>query len=113
MPEADEMHAQFAFVDAGRTFECRVETPRHASSALRTEAWWWFQVSCETRQRFAPFRAAPDDTPDVVRGRIVAYYDALLASRAAPAATWWKRKLAGPAPQATSGATPAPCQVAT
>jgi hypothetical protein len=112
MPETDETHAHFAFVDAGRTFDCCVETPRHVSSALRTEAWWWFHVSSEAHQRFAPFRAAPDDTPDIVRGRIVAYYDALLASRAAPSATWWQRKFAAPASRATSAADPAPRQVA-
>jgi hypothetical protein len=99
MPETREMretHDSFAFVDAGRTFTCRVEPLRPAAA----EAWWWFRVSSEVRARFAPFRAAPSDTPDVVRGRILEYYDDLLARRAAPVTMGWGRRRTAAAPPA-------------
>lgn len=90
----------FEFVDAGRTFTCSVEAPR----AARPESWWWFRVAPDTRdQRYAPFRAAADDTRDGVRARIVAYYDDLVARRALPATNHWGRRGAG-----VSGAVPAP-----
>ena len=82
------MHESFAFVDAGRTFDCTVETLRGSNA----ESWWWFRVSSEMHQRFAPFRAAPADTPDAVRGRIVAYYEELLERRAAPTVPRWQRR---------------------
>lgn len=85
MTETDE---SFAFVDAGRTFTCRVETAR----APRVDAWWWFEVSTERHARHAPFRATPGDTPDDVRARVVAYYDDLLARRAAPSQPYWQRR---------------------
>ncbi|HEX6533000.1 MAG TPA: hypothetical protein VF041_00300 [Gemmatimonadaceae bacterium] len=77
----------FAFVDEGRTFTCAIEEAR----APRTDAWWWFRVSTDDRNRYAPFRADASDTVSSVRERIVAYYDALLARRAAPATTYWNR----------------------
>src|SRR5256885_1955046 len=52
-----ETHESFAFVDAGRTFTCCVETMRRASP----EPWWWFRVSTEEHQRYAPFRAEAND----------------------------------------------------
>lgn len=73
-------HEGFAFVDSGRTFTCFVETTRRATA----EAWWWFRVSTEEHGRYAPFRADDGDTTDAVRGRVVAYYDNLLARRAEP-----------------------------
>lgn len=90
MPSAPH---EFAFTDDGRTFRCRVEEAR----GLRDD-WWWFSVSTEQHQRHAPFRASPADTPDGVQARVVAYYDDLLARRAAPPAprTRWQR----PAPAA-------------
>jgi len=92
--ETRETHDSFAFVDAGRTFTCRVEPLRPAGA----EAWWWFRVSDEVRARFAPFRAAPGDTPEVVRGRILGYYDDLLARRAGPVTMGWgRRRAAAPA----------------
>jgi hypothetical protein len=99
----------FAFVDDGRTFTCQVEASRHA----RTDAWWWFVVSTEQHQRHAPFRAEADDTPAVVQARVVAYYDDLLARRAAPAVNRWSRRnvpAATPATAetATAAATPDP-----
>jgi hypothetical protein len=84
----DEMHQEFAFVDGDRTFTCRTEAPR----APRAEAWWWFRVSTDERNRYAPFRAVAGDTPDDVRMRVVAYYDNLLARRAEPPASRWHRR---------------------
>jgi hypothetical protein len=95
----DDALLSFAFDDAGRTFSCRVEGAR----GLR-DAWWWFDVSTEQHQRHAPFRASPSDTPDAVQARVVAYYDDLLARRAAPPVTRWNRGT----PAASAGAAPAP-----
>ena len=95
----------FAFVDDGRTFTCNVEASRHA----RTDAWWWFVVSTEQHQRHAPFRAEADDTPAVIQARVVAYYDDLLARRAAPAMNRWSRRGAPAAtPAVPAIATPEP-----
>ncbi len=91
---------EFAFTDGDRTFTCRVEASPVRSGALRADAWWWFHVSTERHQRHAPFRAAAGDTPVDVATRVVAYYDDLLARRAAPPATRWQRK-----PEAASVAT--------
>lgn len=89
----------FEFVDNDRTFTCSVEK----AHALGNEPWWWFSVSTDDRQRYAPFRATSGDTQKSVRARIVAYYDDLLARRAAPATPYWRR---GPQ-QNGSGQTPA------
>ena len=77
----------FEFVDNDRTFTCSVEK----AHALGNEPWWWFSVSTDDRQRYAPFRAVGSDTQKSVRTRIVAYYDDLLARRAAPATPYWRR----------------------
>ena len=95
-----DMHQGFAFVDAGRTFTCHVESPHRALAG----EWWWFEVSSELHQRFAPFRAVPDDTPEAVRQRVVAYYEDLLARRAEPAGRRWQR---GRAFSSSSTTTPA------
>jgi len=84
----------FAFVDGDRTFTCSVEK----AHALGNEPWWWFTVSTDDRQRYAPFRATTRDTQKAIRVRIVAYYDDLLARRAAPATPYWRR---GPQPATT------------
>jgi hypothetical protein len=89
---------EFTFVDAGRTFVCCVEPLRGRSG----EAWWWFRVSSELHQRFAPFRAASSDSPTVVRERILAYYDGLLARRAAPVTMGWGRTRGAVRPVATA-----------
>jgi hypothetical protein len=86
-----EMHESFAFVEGGRTFRCHVESARRPQSAPQPESWWWFQVSSEDHQRYAPFRAAEDDTADAVRRRVVDYYENLLARRAEPARARWQR----------------------
>lgn len=100
MPQTPQ---DFAFIDAGRTFTCRVEAARaaraNAAPSAPVDAWWWFDVSTERHQRHAPFRAAAGDTPVDVAVRIVAYYDDLLARRAAPPVTRWQRK-----PDAAAGA---------
>lgn len=83
-----EMHPDFAFTDGDRTFTCQVETPRRP----RADAWWWFNVSTDDSQRYAPFRADAADTHDDVRSRVVAYYDNLLARRAEPAPSRWRRR---------------------
>ncbi len=76
----------FEFTDLGRTFTCTTEACR-ADSA---DTWWWFRVSSERQpQRFAPFRAAPTDTQENVRERVVRYYDDLLVQRAAPVVSRW------------------------
>jgi hypothetical protein len=67
------------FVDSGRTFTCAVEKQH-----LTSEQWWWFRVSTDDRQRYAPFRAVKGDTAAAVQQRIVAFYDHLLARRAEP-----------------------------
>ena len=77
----------FDFVDEGRTFCCSVEQP----CSTRRDAWWWFRVSSEDHQRFAPFRADADDTPESVRPRIVAFYAHLLEAGATPYTRHWPR----------------------
>jgi hypothetical protein len=91
----------FAFVDGGRTFTCEVETPRRAGA----DAWWWFRVSTEQHQRFAPFRAEAADSQADVQTRIVAYYEELLRRRAEPARPRWQRRSDSPATPATPPAT--------
>ena len=93
----DERHSEFAFADGNRTFTCRVETSHRAPS----ETWWWFQVSTESHQRHAPFRAEVTDTKRDVQARVVAYYDNLLARRAEPAKPRWERR-----PAANAATTP-------
>ena len=80
--------SNFEFVDAGRTFSCDAAPRRPTES----EYWWWFRVSTDDRNRYAPFIATPDDTPASVQARVVAYYDDLLARRAAPSVPRWQRK---------------------
>ncbi|HEU4628581.1 MAG TPA: hypothetical protein VFS08_02520 [Gemmatimonadaceae bacterium] len=92
-----EPEQSFSFVDAGRTFTCHVE----ASHPRAGDAWWWFAVSTERHQRHAPFRAMASDTQEGIRTRIVAYYDDLLARRAAPWQTRWQRRAQPQSPQST------------
>ena len=73
------MKDSFEFEDAGRTFECSAEQMRKASP----EKWWWFRVSTEDQNRYAPFRVESGDTQSSVQQRVVAYYDDLLVRRAA------------------------------
>jgi hypothetical protein len=69
----------FTFVDGGRTFTCSVEV-----RAPRPEAWWWFGVSTEAHNRYAPFLAQKDDSQESVQQRIVAYYEDMLFKRSQP-----------------------------
>ncbi|HVA58338.1 MAG: hypothetical protein WBQ26_10315 [Gemmatimonadaceae bacterium] len=89
----------FEFIDGDRTFTCSVGK----AAAVGNEAWWWFTVSTDDRQRYAPFRATARDTQKAIRARIVAYYDELLVRRAAPATPYWRR-----GPQQTDAAKAAP-----
>jgi hypothetical protein len=93
---------EFSFVNAGRTFTCCVE-PLRASAR---DAWWWFAVSSESHQRHAPFRATDADTTADVQARIVAYYDDLLARRAAPAPGRWHSRGRPAASTTASAAVP-------
>jgi hypothetical protein len=94
----------FSFIDAGRTFTCRVERSRPHTN----DTWWWFDVSTERYERHAPFRAEDTDTPAAVRSRVVAYYDELLARRAAPAQPRWQKRPRTDAPVAAPAVADAP-----
>jgi hypothetical protein len=107
---------EFSFVDRDRTFTCRAEA---RSAASPSERWWWFHVSSEMHNRYAPFRAASGDTKRSVQSRIVAYYDELLARRAAPATSYYRRgapastaTAATATPSVVSAAAPAGAEVA-
>jgi hypothetical protein len=106
-PTDDQTMTSVDFIDAGRTFSCSVAPRRASESAL----WWWFRVSSDAQNRYAPFMAESDDTPSSIQARIVAYYDDLLARRAAPAVPRWQR--ARPAAGATPAAGAAPVAPAT
>lgn len=93
-----EIPQRFAFIDAGRTFTCCVEPSR----TVQADAWWWFHVSTERYERHAPFRAGAGDTPSNVAVRVIAYYDNLLARRAAPYASRWERRTPTAAPAAVA-----------
>jgi hypothetical protein len=71
---------EFEFVDAGRTFFCSVEAPRHAGMP----PWWWFRLDTGKSTRYAPFEALATDTKQSVQARIVAYYAEVLAIAARP-----------------------------
>ncbi|MBL8959624.1 MAG: hypothetical protein JNJ98_07225 [Gemmatimonadetes bacterium] len=76
----------FEFEENGITYTCTREGP----DKFMADAWWWFSVSSAAdRQRYAPFRAEPGDTPASVRPRIVAWYAALLEKRATPTTHSW------------------------
>ena len=94
----------FTFSDGDRIFTCATEAQRPPHADV---VWWWFRVSTDDRNRYAPFRAASGDTKASVQARIVAYYDDLLVKRAAPPTTYWQRR------QATTGPTPTPLGSAT
>lgn len=77
----------FEFVDNERTFTCSAEK----THALGNEVWWWFSVSTDDRQRYAPFRASSSDSQKSIKARIVKYYDDLLVRRATPTVPAWRR----------------------
>jgi hypothetical protein len=84
------------FDDVGRTFTCE----RASSPATPGTLWWWVSVSGEA-QRYAAFRAEPDDTPATLQPRVLAYYAQILADRARPRITrptWAQRKAPAAAP---------------
>ena len=56
----------FEFEEGGRVFTCSAEAFRSSPE----DRWWWFRVVPDSRgQRYAPFRASPDDTQASVRAR--------------------------------------------
>jgi hypothetical protein len=87
----------FEFVDAGRKFSCSVEVLRQSAQ----DRWWWFRVSTDDRHRYAPFPADAKDTQASVQARVVAYYDDLLARRAAPSVPAWRGMGRKPEPATT------------
>src|SRR5919201_686443 len=94
----------FQFEAGGRTYTCRVEALRRA----RPEAWWWFHVTGDGH-RYAPFRAAADDSESDVRSRVVAYYEKLLVRRATPyTPRHWSRRGQGARSPAPTGRSPSP-----
>ena len=93
----------FDFEDGGRRYSCRVEAPRAGM-----DAWWWFDVTGERNERHAPFRAEATDTTDAIQARVVAYYDDLLARRAAPAQGRWHQRGRPAAAAGAPAADPAP-----
>ncbi|GMV08529.1 MAG: hypothetical protein AMXMBFR55_02630 [Gemmatimonadota bacterium] len=89
----------FSFVDNERTYTCTREGLR----GVQDDPWWWFSVSSDDRHRYAPFRAEVGDTEASVRPRVVAYYEDLLARRAAPPEPRWRgrgNQGSGPKPAA-------------
>lgn len=94
------MIGAFQFVDGGRTYRCRVETPAARGGAAPV-SWWWFEVSGD-QNRYAPFHAQADDTESSVKERVVAYYQQLLVRRAEPARAWHNR----PRPRTDAPAAP-------
>ena len=79
----------FEFEEEGVTYSCCLESP---SGNKDQDAWWWFSVSSAAdRQRYAPFRAQPGDTPHKVRPRIIAWYADMLVKRATPSIPAYRR----------------------
>jgi hypothetical protein len=77
----------FEFEDGGRKFACSAEKMRQSSP----EKWWWFRVSTDEHNRYAPFRVESGDTPATVGPRVVAFYDDMLVKRNAPTVNRWQR----------------------
>ena len=96
------MTQDFEFVDAGRTFFCTVEAPRHAGMP----PWWWFRLDNSETTRYAPFEAKPTDTKQSVQKRVIAYYAEVLAIKARPVhqRPTWQRPVRVPPP--AEGAAP-------
>ena len=90
------MKDSFEFMDGARKFSCSVEQMRKSSP----ETWWWFRVSTDDQNRYAPFRAEEGDTQMSVQERVVAYYNDLLVRRAAPPVNRWQRGAPKPAADA-------------
>jgi hypothetical protein len=97
----------FEFVEAGRTFYCSVEAPRHAGMP----PWWWFRLDTGKSTRYAPFEASAKDTKQSVQARIVAYYAEVLAIEARPVhqrPVWRKPERVVSAAETNPGAPPVP-----
>lgn len=91
----------FEFEDSGRSYACTVE----AQKGPVKESWWWFSVSGDM-QRYAPFRAASDDTRTSVQKRIVEFYKNRLFALTQPTqrGAHWGRKPGAPAAPGTPAA---------
>jgi len=70
---------EIEFEDDGRTFRCTAAS----SPATPGTDWWWVSITGEN-QRYAAFRAEPNDTKASLQPRILAYYAQLLVDRARP-----------------------------
>jgi hypothetical protein len=70
---------QLEFENDGRTFKCE----RAPSAATPDTYWWWVSITGES-QRYAAFRAEPNDTKASLQPRVLAYYAQLLVDRARP-----------------------------
>jgi hypothetical protein len=96
------MIGAFVFEHEGRTYHCVPESRDSAAAGT----WWWFAVSHD-QQRYAPFEAAPGDTQQSVKSRIVAFYERRLWVRAQPPVP--RQQHGGPGrPASRPQAAPAP-----
>ena len=93
----------FQFEERDKVFRCFTDAPKAPASA-RSKHWWWFQVSGD-ESKYAPFKAAPDDTEASVRSRVIQYYFERLARRSEPSRPFGGGRR--PAPAATTTAAPA------
>jgi hypothetical protein len=94
------MIGAFDFEHSGRTYRCTLEQRAAGPAGI----WWWFAVSYD-QQRYAPFEAAPGDTRQSVRSRIIAYYEHRLWVRAQPVVP--RQRFSGPGRPASPARTPA------
>lgn len=102
---APKVTSEFEFEEGGITYTCCLERP----TVKGQDAWWWFSVSSATdRQRYAPFRHTPGDTPAKVRPRIVTWYQEMLVKRATPSVPAYRR---GRPPAAVAAAKAAAAEV--
>ncbi|MDF1504410.1 hypothetical protein [Roseisolibacter sp. H3M3-2] len=94
---------EFAFLEEGRTYTCRVEASRHDGG----RDWWWVAVSNDPHGRHAPFRAVADESDADVRTRVLAFFAERQARRDAPWQAPWQRKRDAAAAPAAAPAAPA------
>jgi hypothetical protein len=72
---------EITFEHGGRKYVCTVEAQRRTPEDRR----WWFAVGGD-EQRYSPIEAAPNDTANSVRTRIIEFYERHLWLREQPAA---------------------------
>ena len=73
------MIGAFDFEAGGRRYSCAPET----REALLEGTWWFFSVSNDSN-RYAAFEAAPGDTQQSVRTRMVTWYERRLFLKSQP-----------------------------